>query len=246
MMKTLSLVFVAMMAASASAQNVTTNRYDSVRSAATTGETTLTPANVNSAQFGKLCSYSVGPADGTPADQYAQPLIVRNVSIPGNGVHDVVYTATQANDVFAFDANCATSAPLWQVNLGAPIPTSETPLGGDTSIRPGVVGIMGTPAIDTASGTLYVLSRTKLAASSYAYKLHALDIATGAEKFGGPITVSAAVPGTGYDHTTNDMIVFNPLTQNHRAGLALACGKVYFAFQLVCGQRLLPRLGHGL
>jgi hypothetical protein len=94
MTKTLSLVFAAMIAASASAQNVTSNRHDNVRSAATTGETALTLANVSSAQFGELCSYPVGPADGTPADQYAQPLIVRNVDVPGKGVHDILHAAT--------------------------------------------------------------------------------------------------------------------------------------------------------
>ena len=231
MIKRLAVLFIAAaLALSASAQNVTTNRYDNGRSASTAVEITLTPTNVNSAQFGKLCTYSVAPATGTPADQYAQPLVVRNVSIPGQGVHDVVYAATQANDVFAYDANCLATTPLWRVNLGLPVPTSETPIGGDTSIRPGVVGVMGTPVVDTSSGTLYVMARTKLSVGVHTYKLHALDLATGGEKFGGPVTVSASVPGTGVDHTANNMIVFNPRTQNHRAGLALGCGRVYAAW----------------
>jgi hypothetical protein len=79
------------------------------------------------------------------------------------------------------------------------------------------VGITATPVIDLARGGIYVAAKTKeplppsgrhhpgiggvagggdKKAACY-YRLHALDLATGARKPGNPVTITASVPGRG-------------------------------------------------
>jgi hypothetical protein len=164
---------------------VLTAQYDNARSGAILTETRLTPANVNAGRFGKLFSLKV---DG---DVYAQPLFVPRVQIPGKGVHNVIFVATEHDSVFAFDAE-AQSDPLWHVNFldtakgVTAVPARDV---GCPFIAP-EVGITPTPVIDRQTRTLYVLARTKesqgaSSAGRYVQKLHALAITTGAEKFGG-------------------------------------------------------------
>ena len=91
---------------------------------------------------------------------------------------------------------------------------------------------MGTPVIDQTTGTMYLVARTKETTGStvsYVQRLHALDITSGAEKFGGPVVIQASVSGTGYDNV-GGAVTFNPLMENQRAGLALANGNVYIAW----------------
>src|SRR5215469_4970841 len=138
--------------------SVTTYRNDLARSGANTAETILTPANVNPAGFGKLFSL---PVDG---QIYAQPLYVPLVNIPGKGIHNVVFVATEHDSVYAFDADSA-AAPLWRVNFTNPL-TGERTLNvtdvlGCLSIEP-ELGITGTPVIDPSTGTLYVVASTIL------------------------------------------------------------------------------------
>ncbi len=218
---------------SASAQvNIWTHRYDNARTGSNLAETQLNTSNVNKNQFGRLFSYVVD------ADIYTQPLVIQNVTVVGKGIHNVVYVATNNNSVYAFDAdnNQGTNAePLWQVNFNGPgvtpIPASDVLLN-DSIRRPGPIGIMGTPVIDQSTGTMYLVARTKETSgnnATYKQRLHALDISTGAEKFGGPVEIQASVPGSGYDNV-GGTVSFNPKTQNQRAGLALANGNVYIAW----------------
>jgi hypothetical protein len=57
-----------------------------------------------------------------------------------------------------------------------------------------------------------------------------LDIASGAEKFGGPVLIQAQVNGTGDGTDGRGHVPFDPLRQNQREALALANGIVYIAF----------------
>lgn len=202
---------------------VYTHHNDNMRTGQNNGETVLTPANVNSVQFGKLFSY---PIDGTA---FASPLYVSSVGIPGSGVHNVVYVATENDSVYAFDADGLTSSPLWHVSfLKSGVTTVPCNDVGECGDIPTQIGITSTPVIDPASGTLYVVAKTK-ESSSYVQRLHALDITTGAEKFGGPVVITATVPGTGVD-SVHGQETFNALRENQRTALLLSNGVVYFAF----------------
>jgi hypothetical protein len=207
--------------------SILTHHYDVARTGANVNESKLTPANVNSNQFGKIFSF---PVDG---EMYAQPLYVPNVSTPGRGAHNVVYAATEHDSVYAFDADGATMTALWQrsfIDPAAGITTvsdSDFPQQYD-DIAP-EIGITGTPVIDSSSGTLYVVAKTK-EGGNFVQRLHALDISTGAEKFGGPITIQASVRGAGVRNDGNGNVVFDPLINLQRAGLLLAGGTVYVAF----------------
>ena len=205
------------------AASVVTQHNDLGRTGLNPNETILSPANVDAAHFGKKFAQ---PVDGWI---YAQPLLVPQVAIPAMGTHDVVYVATENNSVYAFDANTKQPA-LWHVSfLAAGVTAVPAPDTNETTIAP-EVGITGTPVIDVASSTLYVVSETKTTAGpTYAYHLHALDLATGAEKLGGPVTVTASVAGMAPD-AVGGMVSLSPLHGGQRAGLALSGGVLYVPF----------------
>jgi hypothetical protein len=204
--------------------NVTTYHNDNSRTGQNIQETILTPANVNSSQFGKLFTVTV---DGSV---YAQPLYLPNVSI-GGGTHNVVYVATEHDSVFAIDADAGTI--YWQKSLilsGGSTVSSSTDLGcGDISNE---VGITGTPVIDTTTGTLYVVAKSKVSGTIYQY-LHALDIGTGAEKFGGPANIQASVAGTASDGN-GSTVTFSARWENQRAALLLENGHVVIGWSSHC------------
>src|SRR3954471_965612 len=213
--------------------DVPTNRYDGGRSGVNLSETTLTAANVNVKQFGKLYSY---PVDGAV---YAQPLYLANVMI-GGAPHNVVYIATMKDKVYAFDADSASPVPLWMQNFtsatAVPVPIADISNGGNIWND---VGIEGTPVIGRhTDGTriLFLVARTKESTASgikYVQRLHALDITTGLEAAGSPVTITASVPGTAPASTpgsNGQVITFDPKMQQQRAGLALTKGVVLIAW----------------
>ncbi len=210
--------------------DVLTYHNDNQRTGQYLGERTLTPLNVNSATFGKLFVLSVdGKVD-------AQPLYKSRVSIPGAGVHNVLYVATEHDSVYAFDADAAGS-PLWHKSmLGA----GETPSDnrGCGQVTP-EIGITATPAIDPGAGphgTIYVVSMSKNAVGQYFQRLHALDLTTGAEEFGGPATVVATYPGLG-DNSLGGKVVFDSAQYKERPGLLLTGGLVYTTWSSHCDIR---------
>ncbi len=213
---------------------VTTAQYNNARTGANLNEKILTPANVNSVQFGKLFTFKV---DG---DVYAQPLYLPNLEIPGKGKHNVLFIATENDSVYAFDAEGSSTAPLWHVNFANPS-KGITPLSERDArcffITP-QIGITSTPVIDPKSGTLYVLARTKegqgiLQSDDFKQRLHALAVTTGAEKFAGPVEIKASVAGKGSGQS-GGRVDFDPLDENPRAALLLANDSVYLSWGSAC------------
>src|SRR6266481_4911203 len=188
--------------------NVVTQHNDLGRTGQNLNETTLTPSNVNVNQFGLLFKSAVDN------QVYAQPLVVANVSIAG-GTHNVAYVATTSNSVYALDADNGTQ--YWHVNLGTPI--SNANYGTGCVDINGNAGIVGTPVIDPAAGTLYVVNSLNNG-GAFSFMLHALDITTGADRAGSPVQIT----NTG----------FSPLTQNQRAALTLANGNLLIPFSSHC------------
>lgn len=217
------IVFIlsALVASSVRAQvpnvNVLTDNYNNARTNANLNETILSTLNVNPNQFGKLFSLPVNGAIN------AQPLYVQSVAIPNNGTHNVLYVVTHHNDVYAFDADTQGN-PLWHVNLGPSVPGTDFNVADLTQI-----GILSTPVIDITTNTMYVVAFTK-ENGNHIYRIHALDITTGDEKFGGPTVISAIVAGNYNLDSHNGQIAFNPDTHLQRPGLALVNATVYLTF----------------
>ena len=218
---------------------VLTQHNNLSRTGANLQETILNTSNVNSNQFGLLFTYAVD-------DQiYAQPLVMTNVSIPGQGVHNLVIVATVNDSVYAFDAdNPAVITPFWQVNYTDTnhfiFPVRNTDMTGacygDYLDFSGHIGIVGTPVIDPVAGTVYFVARTKFSSNSvtaFYQKLHALDIRTGAEKTNSPVTITASCSGTGAA-SSGGVVTFDPQKQNQRPGLALVNGIIYIAWSSHC------------
>jgi hypothetical protein len=205
---------------------VFTHHNDNQRTGQNLNESVLTLSNVNSASFGKLAGFTI---DGIA---HASPLYAASVNIPGVGLRNVVYVATEHDSVYAFDADASGGNPLWKVSFINPSAGITTVPNGDTGeccdIAP-EIGITGTPVIDPSTGTLYVVAKTKEGSSTYVQRLHALDVATGAEKFGGPTVIQASVPGTG-SGSVGGTLSFNQLRENQRTALLLYNGVVYMGF----------------
>ncbi len=200
-----------------------TYHNDVARTGQNTHEFALTTSTVNSSTFGLLFSC---PVDGYV---YAQPLYVPNVTIPGKGVHNVVYIATEHDSVFAFDADSPSCQQLWftsfLINGATTVPSADT--GEPNDLIP-EIGITGTPVIDTTAGTLFVVAKT-LESGNFFQRLHAISITTGGEQAHSPMIISASVPGTG-DASSGGMVAFDPLHHMQRPGLLLSNGYVYIAF----------------
>jgi hypothetical protein len=211
--------------APALAGDVTTYHNDLSRTGQNLKETTLTTSNVNSTGFGLLFTMSV---DSTVD---SQPLYVSALTISGVS-HNVIYTATENDSVYAFDAD--TGAQLWKVTALLAGETASDTLGCG-QIGP-TIGITSTPVIDRTSGvhgTIYVVAMSKDSSGNYYQRLHALDLTTGAEEFGGPATVSGQYPGTG-DGSSGGFVTFDAKQYAERAGLLLLNGTIYLAWTSHC------------
>jgi len=212
---------------------VATAQYDNARTGANLHETILTPRNVASPQFGRILSYQV---DG---DVYAQPLYVPRLAIPGKGVRDVVFVATERDAVYAFDA-VEPGPPLWSVSFLNPAAGVNTVRWSDVQcsfIGPDI-GITATPVIDVPARTLYLIARTSARQRGgevlFFQRLHALDLATGTERPGSPVLIRASAPGSAYFGLVNRNVTFNALVENSRAALLLVNGTIYIAWGSSC------------
>ena len=202
---------------------------DNSRSGWNDNETALTTSNVNVQQFGKLFTL---PVD----DQvYAQPLVVGHLFISG-GYHNVVLVATVNNTVYAYDGDDGTL--YWQKSFTAPgmRPPRNSDMtgacGGAYQDFSGNIGIVGTPVIDAARGTMYFVARS-MTGSTFVQYLHAVNIVDGNGVAGSPTKITATYSGNG-DGSVNGVIAFNAQRQNQRQGLTLVNGIVYVSFSSHC------------
>ena len=215
----------------ASTIDVVTYHYDNLRTGQNLNETILTPANVNSTAFGKLGAFTVdGRVD-------AQPLYLSAVAIPSVGTKNILYVATEHGSVYAFDAdsvNGNTSVFLWKASvLGSGETSSDD--RGCSQVTP-EIGVTATPVIDRTRGThgaIYVVAMSKDANGNYFHRVHALDLTTGAELFGGPVLVQATYPGTG-DNSLGGNVVFDAKQYKERPGLLQIGGTIYTTWSSHC------------
>jgi hypothetical protein len=198
--------------------DITTHHVDSLRTGWNNAETVLTPKTVVSGGFGVLHSVALDEQVD------AQPLVVRDQPIEGNGRREVVYVATEANSVYAIDA--ATGDILLRANFGPPVPRSSLP--GKCSNNSNNVGITSTPVIDLARRTMYVVTYT-LEQGAPIYRIHALDLATLRDRVVPAPEIKAMLRAT-----PDAPIRFDAATNRQRAALLLANGNVYAAFASFC------------
>lgn len=208
---------------------VTTYHNDNARTGQNLNEVTLTTTNVNTSGFGMLF---VIAADGKVD---AQPLYLPSLNVSGQGTHNVLFVATEHGSVYGFDADTGTT--LWQIST---LGSSETPSDdrGCGQITP-EIGVSSTPVVDPsagAHGTIYVIGMSKDGAGAYHQRLHALDVTSGAEEFGGPKEIQASYPGGG-DNSTGGNVIFDPGQQVERPGLLLLNGVIYTSWGSHCDIR---------
>jgi hypothetical protein len=214
----------------ASSIDVVTYHYDNLRTGQNVSELTLTPANVTQSKFGKLGEFAV---DGLVD---AQPLLLSNLTIPGAGAKNVLYVVTEHDSIYAFDADSIGSGGtvLWH--------TSALQSGETTSDNRGCgqvtpeIGITSTPVIDRSRNAIYVVAMSKDASANYYQRIHALDLTTGKELFGGPTTIQATYPGTGAN-SSNGNVVFDPKQYKERPGLLQVGGTIYTMWSSHCDFR---------
>lgn len=202
-------------AAAAAQSSVLTYHNDNARTGQYPGEILLSPANVSAGLFGKRLVWTV---DGAV---YAQPLYLARVKIAGKGFHNVVFVATSHDSLYAFDADDQSALPLWQVSfLNANLGATTVSAAEVNCEAMGELGISGTPVIDSESGTIYVIAYTRESGNQYVYRLHALDVTSGAERAGSPVEIQPAG--------------FVALEHKQRAALLVANGTVYSSWSGNC------------
>ncbi|MFL6427276.1 MAG: beta strand repeat-containing protein [Acidobacteriaceae bacterium] len=205
--------------------DVPTWHNDIARSGLNANETTLTPANVTSASFGKQ---SIVATDGAVD---AQPLYLAGLTI-GTQTRNVVFVATENDTVYALDGS--SHITLWK--------TSALPQGGSETAADNQgcselsskVGITSTPVIDRnfgPDGAIYFVAKSKDGSGNYHQRLHALDLTTGAELSGSPVEITATYPANAGATNTFDPSIFV-----ERAALLVQNGIVYLSWAAPCQQ----------
>ena len=222
---TACLLLVAFALGSFAQVNITTWQVNLQHTGANLNETTLTPGVVAASGFGLL--FTSPPLDG---QIYGQPLFMSNVDLGGGTVRNIVYVATQRDNVYALDGD--TGAIIWSKSLlpdGAVYPYFATPDITDA------LGLTATPVIDPVAQTIYVVAKFQYTASgAYQQQLHALDLKTGADKANSPVVINPSFAGSsnfnGTEQTTPGVIPFNSQLEHERAALILYNGVVYLSY----------------
>jgi hypothetical protein len=205
--------------------DVVTHHYDISRSGVNPAETTLTTSNVNSTTFGRVGEFSVdGQIDG-------QTLYLSQLAIPGQGAKNVLFVATEKDSVYAVDADSISgtnATAIWKSSLlgsgEAPADAGSLPCG---NINPN--GVTATPVIDRGRNAIYLEAMSKSSTGTIIHRLHALDLTTGKELFGGPVTITATYPGTG-GNSQGGMVTFDAHVHHDRAALLESGGNIYTAW----------------
>ena len=205
---------------------VATYHNNNARTGANLTETWLTPSNVSIGTFGKLAAITV------QGDVFAQPLYVPGVTA-GQASHNLIVAATEHDQVYAIDAD--SHQIVWHADFlgssGTVTTLSPSDLLNCSAIAP-EVGITGTPVIDTATSTVYVVARTKEMQNGqtvFYQRLHALDLTTGQDKVTPTVITSPPDPGGQFG-----VAQFDPQLNNQRSALLLANGQVYVAWASHC------------
>jgi outer membrane protein assembly factor BamB len=217
----------------ARAGDVLMQHNDNQRTGANLSEPGLKAAAVRDGSFGKLWTLY---ADGQVV---AQPLYVARLAIdtraspdtpPVNGTFNTVIVATMHNTIYAYDADHerpgpdGRTVPLWARWLGKPRPS-----GKDIdmfSTNDPEWGILGTPVISADRKTLYAVAWHDDGPQGYRYRLHVLDLASGAERKVATIGVSSTDPS----QPCKRQSAFNPCTHKQRSALVLSNGVLYVGF----------------
>ena len=219
---------------------VLTRSYSPNRTGATLNETILSPGDITTESFGKLYCQ---PVDD---EIYGQILYVTGVDFGAAGRRNAVYVVTMNDSAYAFDADDPNAPTLWEAHYADPA-NGITPVPARDLGKPCIkwsggykdisrqVGILSTPVIDPASGTLYLVARTKEGAGKYVQRLHAVGLGDGRERPNSPVVIEADTAGTG-DGSVDGRIAFEPRLHNQRAGLLLHEGVVYIAWASHCDE----------
>ena len=198
-------------------QPVLQRGYDAGVSGANLAEVTLNTSNVALSTFGLVFKL---PVDD---NIFAQPLYVPGVAISGQGTHNVVYVATMSDSLYAFDAD--TGVQLWSVNFASSVPGATLvpyahfAFAGNRNVV-GNLGILSTPVIDPSTNILYLVACT-LESGTMVYRLHAVDITSGAEL----IVAHGTVISGSYKGVT-----FLSTRVTQRVSLVLSGNQVVFGF----------------
>jgi len=213
-------------AALAAQPNVLTYHNDAARTGQNLAETTLTTSNVNSTTFGKLFQATL---DGLVD---AQPLYVAGVSIPNQGIHNVLIVATENDSLYALDAD--SGAQIWKAALLASGETASDDRGcGQVTPQ---IGITSTPVIEltpgTPGGAVFAVAMSKDASGAYHQRLYKLSLTTG-QALIPAVEIAAQYPGTG-ENSSNGYALFDPKQYKERSGLLLLNGVVYLAWGSHC------------
>ena len=132
------------------------------------------------------------------APMWSQPLVLG----------DRVYVATVADEAYALEAS--TGAVVWEKSLGTPVPAEDLPCG---DVKPSV-GVVGTPVIDPATQTIYMVADTLNAKGEIEHLLKGLSLSSGTE------VVSRSVDPPGAD----------PKALLQRTALNLDQGNIVFGY----------------
>jgi hypothetical protein len=177
---------------------VLTRSYDNGRTGANLTETTFTPALVSNKGLRRVRSFNI---DEDPRIE-AQPLYVSNLQMPDGNKHDILFVASMANRIWAFDVDGngvwkTPNLPDGNSVLGKPFRPARDPKGPrptSTVIDNWGInilwGILSTPVIDLDLNRMYFVNWRVQSDGKLGMFAHQIDISK-MEPIGQPIQLQA-------------------------------------------------------